>query len=114
MIIAILKILLKCLVLTIIIELSVSLILGVRKRLDIINIILVQILTNPLVVSISLFINNFYGYKNYRIAIAILEVLAVITEGYIYKKTLNYKKINPFLLSLILNGLSYTLGLVIN
>ena len=48
------------LVLTLIIELSVSLIVGVRKRNDIITIIAVNFLTNPLVVLLAS-ITKIYG-----------------------------------------------------
>ena len=50
---------LLCLVSTIIIELIISLILGVRNRKDIVNIILVNAMTNPLVVSITNLANLF-------------------------------------------------------
>ena len=43
-------ILVRCLLLTIIIELVVALILSVRDKKDILNIILVNVLTNPVVV----------------------------------------------------------------
>lgn len=110
---SIVKSMIICLVCTLIIELIVALVLSVRDKRDLLNIILVNILTNPLVVSISLYIHVCYGNYYYRISMVILEVLVFIVEGIIYKKVLK-REINPFLLSLILNASSYGLGLIIN
>ena len=49
-----------------------------------------------------------------KIFTIILEITAFLVEGLIYKKTLEYKRINGFLLSLILNISSYVLGILIN
>jgi len=106
--------LIRCLLLTIIIELIIALILGVRNKKDIINIILVNVITNPIVVMSQTLLYIKFGYNIEMIGIAILEVLVVLVEGLIYKKVLNYKKINPILLSLILNALSFLIGELIN
>lgn len=103
----------RCLLFTILIELIVALILGVRDKKDILNIILVNIMTNPLLVSVTVYIT--YNRIFNRIAsIVILELLIVIIEGFTYKKVLKYKKINPFILALILNFSSYFIGEIIN
>lgn len=99
--------------LTIILELVLSLILGLRKK-DLIYVILVNVLTNPLLNSLCTLVYVKYFYKGFIISIVILEILAFLVEGLIYKKVLNYKKINPILLSLILNLFSFIVGLVIN
>ena len=107
-------ILIKCLLLTIIIELSLALILGVRDKKDIINVILVNIITNPIVVMSQILLYLNFGYTIEVIGIVVLEILVVPIEGLIYKKVLNYKKINPFILSLILNASSLIIGGFIN
>ena len=104
------SIMIKCLVCTIIIEVLVSLILGVRNKKDILNIVLVNIVTNPLVVSIPIFVMVKFGYNYRMMTLYILEILTVIVEGLIYWLVLNYKKINPFILSLLLNIASYFIG----
>lgn len=111
---SILRIFIKCLILTIIIELLVAIIIGIRKREDIINILLVNIMTNPLINSVGLVINLNYGIIGYRIYILIIELINVFVEGFIYKKYLRTKKINPYLLSFILNLSSFGLGEIIN
>ena len=104
------KIMAICLGLTIIVELLGALILKVRNRKDFINIILVNILTNPIVVIIPIYINFKFSTIYYYISLIILEITAIIVEGLIYKKYLYYQRLNPFVLSLILNILSYISG----
>lgn len=99
---------------TLFIEFVGAYILGIRNKIDFINVGLVNILTNPLVVSISFFMNITYGVVYRRIALFILEALAFVIEGYIYDKVLSFKKYNGFTISFILNILSFGLGILIN
>ena len=110
----ILIILINALIITIVIELSLALILKVRVKKDIINIILVNIVTNPIVVLFPYLVGLRHDITYRYILLAILEIFAFLFEGYIYKKYLKYNKINPYILSLILNIASYTLGNIIN
>ena len=107
-------IMVRCLILTIVIEVIVGLIIGIRNKKDIINVILVNIVTNPVVVSIPILIYLCFGYNYERLSLYILEVITLFVEGVIYLKVLNYKKINPFLISLFLNLSSYLIGELIN
>ena len=104
----------RSLMCTIIIELLIAIILGIKNKKDILNVILVNIITNPLVAVIPVYFNFFYSLKMRNTVLIILEILTLIFEGDIYKKYLNYKKINPFLISLILNCSSYFIGELIN
>ena len=99
---------------TLFIEFVGAYILGIRNKLDFVNVGLVNILTNPLVVSISFFMNITYGVVYRRIALFILEVLAFVIEGYIYDRVLYFKKYNGFTISFVLNILSFGLGILIN
>lgn len=107
-------IMIKCLLLTIVIEILIAFIFKVRSILNYLNIILVNIVTNPIVVSIPVYINIKYGLLERNIVLLILEFLAVIIEGFIYKKYLTYKKISPFMISIILNFFSFFCGEIIN
>lgn len=106
-------VMIRCLLVTIIIELLVALILKVKDKKDILNIILVNTMTNPLLVSLTVYI-TYNRLFNRTISIIILELLVVLIEGFTYKKVLKYKKINPFILALILNFSSYFIGEIIN
>ena len=107
-------IMLRCLILTIIIEVIIGLILKIKNKKDILNIILANIITNPIVVSIPVYINIKFGLLERNICLIILEILTLFVEEFIYKKVLNYKKINPYLISLIINMSSYLIGEIIN
>lgn len=107
-------IMLKCLVFTILIEVVVGLMIGVRDKKDILNIVLVNVFTNILVTSIPVLIYINFRYTPYIISLILLEIFALVSEGFIYSKVLKYKKINPFIISLILNLSSYLIGLLIN
>lgn len=106
-------IMLICLISTIVIEHIMSLLLGIRNKKDILNVILVNIMTNPLVVSILMYI-TYNRLFNTTISIIILEILVILTEGFTYKKVLTFDKINPYVLSLILNISSYFIGELLN
>ena len=107
-------IMLKCLLCTIVIEILIALLCGVRRRKDLLNVVLVNVLTNPIVVSLPVLLGVNLGVRWQIISLVILEVLTLIIEGLIYSKVLDYRKINPYVLSLILNLSSYLIGEVIN
>jgi hypothetical protein len=100
--------------LTLIIELSVSLIIGIRKEEDIISVIAVNTLTNPIVVFIA---NIIYGLGNkllYWVIVIIMEIIVVFVEGKIFDKALSFKKLSGLKVSFINNFISFTLGLIIS
>lgn len=107
-------IMLKCLILTNVIEFIVASILKVKDKKDLLNVVLVNCLTNPIVVSFPVYFNVKYGIFERRVCLIILEILTLIVEGIIYRKYLKFKKINPYILSLILNSSSYIIGEFIN
>lgn len=104
---------LRCLLETLIIELGIAMALGVRKR-DLGLVGLVNIFTNPLVTSFSFLVLLNFGRKYVFIAEAVLELAALLAEYFIYKKGMEYRKIKPFLLALILNISSLGIGEIIN
>lgn len=103
-----------CLGVTIIIEATSAYIIGYRDKKSIVNIILANVITNPLVVVSVYLIGLFYGSRVREIYEYSLEAAVVFAEGLLYLKTLKKGRINPFLLSVILNALSYGAGLIIN
>lgn len=106
-------VMINCLLFTLIIEIAVSLILKVREKKDFLNILLVNIMTNPIVVSLPVFVNIRFGLIKRNVTVIILEIFTVLIEGKIYSKYLKFKKINPYILSLILNLCSYIIGDII-
>lgn len=102
------------LILTEIFEIFISLILGVRKPKDVLTILAVNMLTNPIVVLLANIVKALNNSYIYYIVILIAEITVIITEGMIYRKLLDYNKISGMKLSIINNLLSYLSGIVIN
>ena len=103
------------LILTIVIEVTLSLIIGLRDTDNIEKVILVNILTNPLVVTttnIVYLLSQSYIFRN--IVLGFLEVAVIFVEGFLFKKLLKDFKINSYLFALYLNGISFLLGIIIN
>lgn len=100
--------------LTVILETAAARLLGLKTKNDLLTVVLVNVMTNPIVVCFSFLSGFFFGNTVRGYAEAGLEAFAFISEALVYRKILTIKKINPFLLSLILNGVSYGVGLVLN
>ena len=107
-------IMLVSLTLTAFVEVIIAVILKVNTFKDILNVILANLLTNPLVVSVSYYVMITYNETFKNISLLVLEVLALIAEGTIFKKYLKYDKLNPFFLSLVLNVSSFVIVNIIN
>lgn len=107
------KSLIISLILTIFIELLIAILIGIRKKNDIITIIAVNTLTNPIVVFTANLLNNFKIVLLYWSVVIIMEFIVIFIEGKIYEKILKYKKISGFRLSFINNAISFGFGLII-
>ena len=82
-----------------------------RKRGNALTtVLLANCITNPPVVLCSLFW-RYLALPAYSAAVAFLEVLAVLTEGLIYKKSREFSR--PYRFSLCANILSFSLGLIL-
>ena len=100
---------------TLLIEVTLALALGVRGWDDIEKVILINILTNPVLVTILFLINRMRVDVKAIFFIQLgLEVVVVILEGMYYKRKLQKERMNPFLLSMALNSVSYGAGLALS
>lgn len=104
----------RCLILTLLIECGMAFVIGIRDKWDFLYITLVNIITNPLVVVSVFIINIFFGSKEAAFSEYFIEIIVFLVEGLIYKKLLSTDKLNPFIISLILNSASYLTGELIN
>ena len=90
---------------------------GVRRpgtpRSDLLYVVLVNVMTNPVLVSVTTLILLTCGMRAYYISLSVFETAAFVAEALVYRRTLR-AKINPFLLSALLNAVSFFLGNVIN
>ena len=99
------------LALTLVLESGFFLLVGKRNKKDLLLVALVNVLTNPAVVLLY-WLAVAYADFNRVVVIAVLEVLAVLTEGYMYKKHgQDFKR--PYGFSLFANMFSYGTGLVL-
>ncbi len=98
-----------CLSLTLVFEEATALIAGVRKRFDLAVIFFTNTLTNPPVVLLGLLIPSYTDIPR-PVYVILLETAVFVTEALIYRKLLYTRRPNAFLLSLILNGVSFVIG----
>lgn len=100
--------------LTVVFELTLALLLGVKGGRNIAVVILVNTLTNPIVNCIYIYVRYIGKYGNIIsfLTAAVLEISAVMTEWLIYRSCTDIKK--PFRLSLSANCFSFFMGTVIN
>lgn len=81
------------------------------NKKDLLLLVLVNVITNPVVVSVYWFVRLYTDWNVY-LAIVPLEVGAVLVEGWYYKKYgQGFKR--PYIFSLFANGFSYGLGFLI-
>ena len=97
------------LLLTIVIETALALLFRVRGK-SLLIVILVNVLTNPIVVYLAYFLDL-------SLPIVLLpEAGAVLLEGsiyYMFNKKEGFEFRRPFVISLVLNAVSYCVGLLI-
>ena len=98
-----------CLLLTIVFEEAIALVVGVRKGFDLAVILFANTLTNPIAVFSDMSLQAYTSIPR-PVYVAIIELAVFITEALIYRKLLYTKKPSPFLLSLILNCVSFFIG----
>ena len=96
------------LVLTIVLETGFFLLVGKRDKKDLLLVVLVNVITNPVVVLLY-WLAVLYGHWNRAAATLPLELFAVLTEGFYYKKYgRDFKR--PYLFSVAANAFSYGVG----
>ena len=100
--------------LTVLIEISISFIIGIRDIEDLKVVFWANVITNPIVVYIANITQLLNNNLIYNSIVFIMEILAIITEFIIFKNFLNYKKKSPLLISSINNIISFTLGVIIS
>ena len=104
--------LIKSFILTIIIEYIIVKLVFVKKKVFI-SVLLVNMLTNPLIVYIYN-IMSLYSIAYKDIILVILELLAVICEGYVYKFLLDIDLKKALIVSFISNIVAYIIGILLS
>lgn len=102
------KYLLLSLMATITIEVVCALLIGIRKKKDVLLVVLVNLVTNPAVVFSYYFLAMATLWNLWCIK-AVLEVLAVGVEALYYKRY-GIKIKHPIGTAVLLNGISFGMG----
>ena len=98
------------LALTLLLESGFFLLIGKRDRRDLALLLLVNVLTNPVVV-LSYWIVTLYTDWNINLIMIPFELIAVLAEGWYYRKYgCGFKR--PFLFSLGANAFSFGIGMI--
>ena len=104
--------LIKSFILTLIIEYIIIKLIFIKKKVHI-PVLLVNMLTNPLVVYIYN-IMSIYSLYYKDIVLLFLELLVVIVEGYVYKYLLEITWKKALIISFASNIIAYLIGIIIN
>ena len=104
--------LIKSFILTFIIE-YIIIKLIFKKRKIFIPVLLVNMLTNPLVVY-TYNIISLYSFEYKDVILILLELLVVIVEGYIYKYLLEITRKQALRISFISNIAAYLFGILLS
>ena len=98
---------------TLLVEGLVAILLGLRHWKELRLVVLVNLLTNPATVYFSYLGRLFGGVRIGLFVMAVAELFAFWAEGYCYQHYLDWIKKNGYLLSLLLNGASFCVGMAI-
>ena len=99
------------LILTVALETGFFLLVGKRNKKDLLLLILANIITNPAVVLLYWLASAYTDWNRIIIKIP-LELFAVLTEGYYYKKYgRDFKR--PYIFSVSANAFSFIIGVII-
>ena len=101
------------LAMTLLLELAYALFWGVRGRYDLLLTVLVNVLTNPIVVFTVYYVRIRRFSMNTGLVTAGLEIFAVVTEALLYRRFSRTIR-RPWLFSLSVNAFSYAVGELIN
>ena len=104
---------LRCLSLTILTEGLAAFLLGVRSLRGQATVLLCNVLTNPLLVSLNVLFTFYFGRTGYWCSLAVLEAAAFLAEAAVYRWMPPCRK-HPLFLSAVLNGCSFLFGLLWN
>lgn len=99
------------LVLTLALEIGFFLLIGKRNKKDLLLVGLINVITNPAVVLLY-WLALLYTDLNQVMVKAMLELFAVLTEGYYYKKYAQGFR-RPYFFSIAANAFSFGVGVLL-
>jgi hypothetical protein len=106
-----LRLFILALILTILIEVGVARLFGLKEKKELLTVVLVNVITNPLLNYLILVNAYFHLIGQSQILILIIEALVVLVEWRILVWALSQRAKKMFLLSLVMNACSFLVGL---
>ena len=101
------------LVLTIVIEVGIAWVLGLRHKTGMMTVILINVITNPFLNYLILINGYFHLVQQYGLLIIILEICVVFVEWWLLWFVLRQKTKRMLPLSILMNGASFLTGLLV-
>jgi hypothetical protein len=106
-----LKLIAEALLLTAAIEIVIAWLFGLRSKTDLLTILVINILTNPLLNYLILVNRYFDLIQLTQVLVWVLEVCVVLVEWRLLVYTFRLGTRKMLILSLVMNGFSYLAGL---
>ena len=103
----------EALALTVAIEVAVAWLFGLRKKWDLLTVVLINVITNPLLNYLILINGYFHLISRTNLLIWSLEVVVVVVEWRLLVYVLRQRQFKLGILALVMNAASYLAGLVI-
>ena len=105
--------LILALILTIILEVLIAISFNYRKKSELLTIVLINVITNPLL-NYLLLVNSYFNLVSMNIFILIfLEVIVVIVEWMLLRYALRQNPKKLLILSVVMNATSFLVGLLL-
>lgn len=99
-------------IITIIVEIIAAIIWGIRRKRELLAVLLINTVTNPLVTLIRWIAAQHLRFQSERdLVLAAAEIAVLLGEWLLFRKFVKSTK-HPFLMSLVLNAVSFGAGLL--
>lgn len=99
--------------LAIIIEITVAVFFGYKKKLEIVTIVFINLITNPLL-NYFLSVNNYFRLMQVStITIIFLEIIVILVEWLLLLFALKQKPTKLLIMSIAMNLCSYIVGVIL-
>ena len=108
-----LKLSAEALVLTIAIEVSLAWLIGLRSKTELLTVVLINVVTNPLLNYLNVVNDHFHLVSQAVVLMLCLEVVVVLAEWKLLVYVLRQSARKMFVLSVMMNAASCLAGLLI-
>ena len=103
---------LGALLLTVVTEVALARLLGVKKKDELLMLVLINCVTNPALNACMFAASVLFGLSGGRYLLCALlpELAVVLAEGRFFRREISVCRVGPYTLALLLNAATYLLG----